>query len=344
MNSFFSKNITYVEYARSGVVYYTDNVEKVSRLKEKGWNFNQYADGFRVIPPEECIVDITNYKKVMQYNNPIINLAYYDFLNDLIESNSLKRFINRILENDSIYYSDFDYLISNGPVLDTEIRIAGSDDRIKKLKMDMLEDFLNNSKYKVYIDKVKKEIGKPKILEHYKQPLSERNITEQIFYKEIDQNICLMKKMDCYNPNIDRIYNLDKISNKIDVILFIPFGCFKYLSSFTNKKNINKIMFWEIHAERNKGKTFKLFEKQLTDKNVLIVDNMYSGKTMKIAKKKVEELGGKPIILGINPKNKNNIVESDYSMVLNNIFSKEELNIKDKELFRNMYIRIFKNN
>lgn len=344
MNSIFSKNITYVEYARSGVVYYTDNIEKVNILKEKGWKYNQYTDGFRVIPPEECIVDITNFRKVMQYNNPIINLAYYDFLNELIENNSLKKFINRIIDNDGIYYSDFDYLISNGPVLDTEIRIAGSDDRIEKLKMDMLEEFLDNPKYKIYIDNVNKEIGKPKILERYKQLLSERSIAEQFFYKELNQNIWLMKKMNCYNPNVDKIYNLDKIDEKNDVMLFIPFGCFKYLSSFTNKNNINKIMFWEIHAERNKGKTFKLFEKNLNGKNVLIIDNMYSGKTMKIAKKKVEALGGKPIILGINPKNKNNIVESDYSMILNNIFAKEELNIKDKEFFRNMYIKIFKNN
>ncbi len=344
MNSIFSKNVTYVEYARSGVVYYTDNIEKVNKLREKGWKFNQYSDGFRVIPPEECIVDITNYKKVMQYNNPIINLAYYDFLNDLIEKNSIKKFINRIIDYDSFYYNDFDYLISNGPVLDTEIRISGSDNRIKKLKMDMLEEFLNNKRYKIYIENVKKEIGKPNILIRYKQPLRERNIIEQIFYKELNENICLIKRINCYNPNIDKIYNLDKINTKVDVILFIPFGCFKYLSSFTNESNINKIMFWEFHAEKNKGKTFKLFEKNLRGKNVLIIDNMYSGKTMNIAKKKVESLGGRPIILGINPKNKNNIVESDYLMILNNIFSKEELNIKDSKLFRNIYTKIFRNN
>ena len=344
MENIFSRNITYVEYARSGVEFYTEDVEKVNLLKEKGWKYNQYTSGFRVVPPEECIVDITNYRKAMQYNNSIINLAYFDFLTNLIENNSIKSFINRIIENDNIYYKNFDFLISYGPILDTEIRISGSDERIKKLKIDMLEEFLNNKNGKFYIDNIKRIIKKTRRLETYRKNLKEQSDVLQNFYKRLNENIHLIKNINCYNQNIEKIYNMEKIIENIDVYLFIPFGCFKYLSSFTNDDNINKIMFWEIHAEKSKEKTFKLFEKKLSGKNVLIIDNMYSGKTMTLAKSKVNELGGNPIVLGINPKNKNNIIESDYIMILNNIFSKNELNINDKDLFRNLYIKIFSEN
>lgn len=341
MNNVFSKNITYVEYARSGVEFYTENIEEVKQLIDAGWKCNQYTDGFRVIPPEECIVDITNYQKAMQYGNPIFNLAYYDFLIDLIENNTINYFINRIIEGDIIYYRNFDFLVSYGPILDTEIRISGSDSRIKKLKIDMAQEFINSKNYKAYIKNASMLIKSPRELCTYKQKLCEKDEREQKFYKEIEENIKIIKNIKVYNPNIFKIYNLDKIQD-IDVILFIPFGCFKYLSSFTNSKNLGKIMFWEFHIEETKPSTFKLFEKNLKNKKILIIDNMYSGKTMNLAKEKVKEQGGVPIILGINPKNKNNILNSDYSMILNTIFKNNELDVKDKDFFRNIYIEIFK--
>lgn len=342
MKDVFLKNITYVEYARSGVEYYTENLEELKELAEKGWKFNKYIGGFRVIPPEECIVDITDYQKAMQYGNPIFNLAYYDFLKELIEQNKINSFINQILEDNIVYYRDFQFLVSYGPILDTEIRISGSDDRIKKLKIDMVENFIDSNKYSRYIANVESEINTVRELSTCVKKLKDNSNKEQNFYKEVQEFINVLNKTRCYNPNQFKIYNYEKIENCYDVVLFIPFGCFKYLSSFTNEDNIEKIMFWEFHAESSKEHTFKLYEKDLTDKRVLIIDNMYSGKTMQIAKNKVEKLGGIPITLGMNPKNKNNILTTDYTMILNHIFEKNELNIADKDLFRNLYINIFK--
>lgn len=154
----FEKNVTYVNYARSGVEYYTNNLSEVYEFCKEGWKFNSYYDGFRLIPPEECIVDITDYQKASQYTNLEFNLIYYDFLNDLLSKNKLSYFINNILHEKNIFYKNFKYLVSYGPILETEIRISGSDNRIKKLKMDMVDKFLNSKDYDKYSNKVQNEI------------------------------------------------------------------------------------------------------------------------------------------------------------------------------------------
>lgn len=343
VKNIFKDNITYVEYARSGVIYFTDNLEKARKLKEKGWKYSKCCKGIRLIPPEETIVDITDYKKVLQYQNLVFNLAYYDFIKNLIENNMLKGYINSILERKSFLYKDFEYLISYGPILDTEVRISGSDNRVKQLKMDMAEFFIKSEEYIKYEIKVQEELGKPKDIKTYIKKFSELSDVQKSFYKEIKENISIIKEMEPYQQNIYEYTNLN-ILNEIaaDILLFIPFGCFKYMSSFINDSNINKVMFWEIHAENSKESTFKLFSKEIYGKKVLIIDSMYSGKTMKILKNKIIEMGGIPILFGISPRNKNNILSADYVLIINTIYKTLDINIDEEDFFRNKYIEICK--
>ena len=341
----FVENITYVEYARSGVVYYTINIEEVKELLKSGWSFNKYSKGFRVIPPEESIVDITDYKKVTQYENVIFNLAYYDFLTELIENNLLNGFINCIIESKKFFYKNFEYLVSYGPILHTEIRIAGSDNRIKRLKMDMAESFIKSKEYSTYYSKVKEEMGVPKELKTYNKSFEELSQAEKDFYNEIEENISIFKNIKPFNPMIYKYYNINIIEKlDADIILFIPFGCFKYMSSFVNKENFSKVMLWEVHAEESKESTFKMFNKNMDGKKVLIIDSMYSGKTLKFLKNKVLERGGTPILLSMGPKNKNNILNSDYTLILNTIFKTDKLKIEETNFFRNKYLSILGGN
>lgn len=339
----FDSNITYVEYARSGVEYYTESLEETRTLVGYGWKYHKTSKGFRVVPPEVSIVDLTDYNRAMQYQNLYFNYIYYLFLKKLLKNNKLNNYINEILEKNKLKYKNFKFLVSIGPVLDSEIRIVGSDKRIEILKMDMLEKFINSTYYEKIIEQCYEEMEKYNELESYKIFLEERSSLEQSFYKDLSNQIGFLSNKKVYNENIFKIYNIEKLKKEyVDVIVFLPFGCFKYLSSFVTKDNVKKIMFWEIHADCNKESTFKLYNKNLKGKKVLVVDNMYSGKTMKLIKRMILEKGGTPIILGLNPKNLNNIKIADYVMILNTIYKSSELNTSMEELFEKIYISTLK--
>ncbi|MEI3434182.1 MAG: hypothetical protein V8R26_04055 [Clostridia bacterium] len=338
INDIFDNNISFVDYSRSGIVYYTEDLDELYNLTKKGWKFYCCNKGFRLTPPEESIVDITNYDKSIQYQNLDFNLIYYKFLKKLLENNKLNSYINIILQENEIFYKDFKYLISSGPVLETEIRIFGSDKRIKKLKIDMVNKFINSKNYQDSRNKLNL-----KLLETKNIPLSKRAEKEKVFFEEIKRKVSLIRDSNTYNEKIYKIYNMQLIENdNFDIYIFVPFGCFKYLSSFITIENVEKIMFWEEHAEKTRTNTFKLFSKDLKNKKILIIDNIYSGKTLEKLKTKIRIKGGIPYVLGLNPKNKNNILTSDYIMILNHIYKRNDLNIEKKDFFENMYKKILK--
>ena len=322
------------EYGRTGISYYTEDLDEAYDLASKGWKITR-TKGFKMIPLEESIVDITDYNKTMQYNDFDLNYGYFIFVKDLYEKKELNIYIDDIINSKKGYYEDFKYFISYGDVLDAEIRISGSDMRIRDLKKDMINKLINkigfNSKHKESVSK---------ILEQGELDICDRSEKEKMFFQELEKKISLTKKVSVYNKKVFKIYNWDLIEEmNFDVFLFIPFGCFKYLSSFINEKNVEKTMFWEVHGESFKNKEFRLFSKNLKNKKVLIIDKIYSGKTIEIIKDKVKKDGGIPFVMGLNPKNKKNIKQTDYVIILNNVFKSEDL-ICDENLFKNLYKKI----
>ena len=73
IKTIFNKNIRFVEYSRSGVVYYTQDLDTLNELYRNGWKYNLCEKGFRVIPPSITVCDICECKKVEQYKNIILN-------------------------------------------------------------------------------------------------------------------------------------------------------------------------------------------------------------------------------------------------------------------------------
>ena len=137
----FKNNLEYVSYARTGILYDTNDVEEINYLCKKGWKYNMINS---LSPPVAIICDICDCSKIMQYGNAQFNLAYFIFIKDLKRNNRLNNFIISILNNKSMYYKDFLYHISNGPILENSIRIKGIDKRIHTLKIDMVKEFLRN--------------------------------------------------------------------------------------------------------------------------------------------------------------------------------------------------------
>ena len=83
----------------------------------------------------------------MQYNNARFNLAYFLFIKKLKENNKLDNFIKNIINKKNIYYKDFHYHISDGPILENSVRIKGIDNRINTLKIDLVKEFIKDEQY-----------------------------------------------------------------------------------------------------------------------------------------------------------------------------------------------------
>ena len=329
----FQNNVKFVEYSRSGVVYYTENLDELYELKKLGWNFNTCSAGYRVIPPSVTICDITECKKIEQYKNIILNLAYFNFLKKLKKKNKLEDYIYHVLRNNEVYYKNFSFHVSCSPILEAEIKIEGVDLRLYHLKEDMLVEFMNQEDYKDFYLLSKKQISKnkmyikkiendPKILSFYETLIKKNSIVRPIYISS-----------EHYQIDTSILEDLE-----YDIMLFIPYGCYKFINLFMNKNNYQKVMFWEVHIDQSKPNIHKLYAKDICGRRILILDSVYSGKTVLYIKKVVEEMGGIPIILGIYPKSKSVINILDYVLLINKVYKKDELDLEDPKFFEHIYI------
>lgn len=331
----FNKNIRFVEYSRSGVVYYTNELCELYELKLNGWKYNLCEKGFRIIPPSVTICDICECKKVEQYKNIILNLAYYLFLSNLIKNNRLSKFIDSIINENPLYYSNFSYHISTGPILETEIKLEGTDCRIETLKKHLLLSFLKTDDYNILYSKCKCNIKNNVMFE--KKVENNSNVLN--FYNDLIEKNLPLKNININTQN----YCIDTtVLNKVDydLILFIPFGCYKFIGQFINMDNYQKAMFVELHIDKDKPCTHRFHFKNMKNKKVLIIDSVYSGKTLLQAKEMVIQNGGIPILLGVNPKSKNILNILDYALILNKIYDCSD--ISSNINFEKIYIKTFK--
>ena len=342
INKIFKENITFVEYSRSGIIYYTDDLEVLNELKILGWKYNECSRGYRVIPPSISVCDITELKKVFQYQNTIINYAYFLYLKKISKENKLSDLINFIICKNKLFYKNFEFHISSGPIIETEIKIEGLDNRINQLKKDLMINFLESSDYNFLYEVAKQKLCKNTIYSITKFCLDSLSENVKAFYERLislNENINKKFKLPEKNYNID-MNLLDKVD--YDILLFIPNGCYKFLNLFVNEKNYRKIMFWEFHIDDTKPTTHKIFNKNFKGKKVLLVDSVYSGKTLLKLKKIIEEKGGYPILLGLYPKSKSVINILDYTLILDKLYDVKELDLNDINMYENLYINRLK--
>ena len=334
----FNNNLEYVYYARSGIVYHTTDVEEIYYLSSRGWKYNKIDS---ISPPTITLCDICDCEKIMQYDNAQFNLAFYLFITRLKENNKLENFIRNVLNKKSIYYKDFYYHVSDGPILENSVRIKGIDNRINTLKIDLVKEFIKNEEYDYYIELVKMMMkNSPNI--HLKLINKKKSKETNQYYewlKEINKGIYYDIKIKENNFEID----IQKLKNiNYDIILLIPNGCYKYIDVFANKDNISRIMFMEIHADNTSRRRHTINKEDLKNKKVLLIDSAFSGKTLQIAKRYVEEQGGTPIVLGIYPKSRSILNIMNYALIMNKIYKVEELKNEDEDMFIKLYIENLK--
>lgn len=318
-------HLVFGENGRSIATYYTLNLEEAKDYIDNGWSYeiDYKGNGLWLRAPDEWLVDLTDPFKIYYYGNPIVNVAYYNFLKSLAKKNQLKEYIDFVISNNKIFYKNFEFAIADGPVLQSEIRILGSDDRLKNLKHDLIKSFVKGFYYNSYYSEAKECLGKIKSIQFsykFKEPISTK---EAEFYHTLNKYLKIVDEKSEINHKV--LKNLKKQLPNCDIIVLIPKGCFKYMSSIIDETNIDKVMFWEMHVNSHVNKCFTLFSKDLKGKRVLIIDQIYSGKTLEIIKNLVSSQGGIPITLGVFPKSIFSLNNADYVVFLDQVVATSDI-------------------
>jgi len=327
------------DHGREEVSFSTYDIQVLYGKHDQGWTFKNIEDGFLIRSPEEWLVDLTDPYKIIFYDGVTTNLAYYNFLHDLIKKSSFDRFLKDVVKKYHLH--DFSFHLINGPALETEIRISGLDRRVSRLKESLYTEIESNSLWQCYLEEAKKYLGPVREIKSCKVSIHDAPLEIKSFFFSL---------MDIYNPlnsfkgdpfNSVYIENLFDNVPEADVYIFIPWGCFHYISSFINKNNINKIMLWELHADRHQNHMNKYLTKDLQGKKVLIIDNSYTGSTLNMMAELVKKEGGQPEKLAVYPKSKLAVESSDYCLFADKVLKSSDIDLNDNDWVRKKYKEIF---
>ena len=313
------------DHGRTGVYIHTEDCEIAYKKVKSGWSVECSHDGFWLRAPDISLVDTTEPFRIYQMNDDRINFALYKYLKRLNQENKLHLLIDGILKDNQEKYEQFDYYISEGEVLEAEIRIGGSDNRIDALKKAIIFQVQKSKGWDNSVFESIKWLGETRDLRCSTNKFDQK--TKEFINHLDDLNLSLFGVTKPINRLI--IKGLIKQLPKFDYLIFAPTGCYRYISSFLCKKTLSKIMLWEIHINRKRKENNRMFNKKIQNKTCLIIDKTYTGKTLNRIAEIVRKEGGKPIKLGLFPKNKQAIKAADYILLLDKIFKSDKMNLSD---------------
>ncbi len=130
---------------------------------------------------------------------------------------------------------------------------------------------------------------------------------------------------------------------KNDIYIFVPKSGLKYALGFIEEMGSDEqIMLWECHLSLDQTKELRIFNKDLRNKKVAIIDRSYSSNTLDYLKEKVEREGGHPLSVALFPKSKRAIQNSDYILFLDKFIPSKNIRFK-KNWQEDLFIKTINN-
>lgn len=321
----FEECISYnAENGQSDASTVCSNLEEVSFLISKGWKWNRQAEGYYLRAPSVWLVDMTDPVKINFYGDLYANYAYYIFLEKLEQKGDIYDWISMILNKNGCYYRDFQFSWTEGPIVESEFRVIGSDRRVKRLRKDMFAGFTAAEEFAHYFREAEEYLGEIRPVQIKNKPLPDQPQAVQDYYKKLAY-IFSCYGVPTYNPQIVT-YDWNGMPD-FDKIVLSPTGCFDFLSSLTEVVGCqaDRIGYYEVHSDpRKTGSAFYNMEIREND-TVVVIDKVYSGYSLEKMAKKVAGLGGIPIRTALYPKSRAGIKKSDYVMIGQKVFPASEV-------------------
>jgi len=335
----FSDYVTEGAHGRTGAFAITDDYDVVGEKVKLGWSFEFTKDGFWLRAPDISLVDLTEPFRIYQTGDGYSNLSAFNFLRDLRKSCNLPDFVNGVILHNKEEYENFDYYVSEGGVLEGEIRIGGSDTRVNRLKNDIIGEATQTKEWSQYLSGTHEYLGKIRNI-----PIHSRKF-EDFGPKSAD----FIRYVNSLNHRLDEsiqplgMSTLEGVIQKLpdfDVMIFVPTGCYRYMTSFLSDNIVDKVMLWEVHIDPNQPKTYKLMNKSLEDKKCLIVDKSYTGKTLNHMGNLVRDLGGIPIRFGLFPKSRCAVKGAEQVLFLDEVLDSNNMCVENENWPVNFYKRV----
>lgn len=292
----------------------SDNAEEVCELLSLGFSYQLDDVGVILRAPEDWIVDITDFSRANSLSNDFKNvMSFYLTLMDCFEKYGCDDFIKNILSR-NITYENFTYKISQATPIWGEIRIIGSDNRVKQVKYDIYNYIKNTNEFLSYYKYIEKNI---ECKNAEIKTISLKTINNYEKYK----NLFLYYEQihDMKYETVSIVKTDYSILPSSDVYLFAPKSCFDYMFNILDKNSHTSVSFLEVHAYNVALSMIKCCEKNMKGKRVAIFDKVYSGKTIDILTKYVIDNEGIPLRIGVYPKNITNYKFLDYIVFLDKL-------------------------
>jgi len=163
----FKDNLYFDEtHQRKEISFRTYNLEILSARYNQGWSFKKIKEGFLIRAPEEWLVDLTDPYKILFYEDAVVNLACYDFLKDLIAKDNFDRFVKNVIKK--YHLKGFEIQLLQGPGIESEIRVAGSDNRAIQLRELLFSEVENNDLWQHFLNKAKGYLGSVRKMKSFK--------------------------------------------------------------------------------------------------------------------------------------------------------------------------------
>lgn len=344
IQSIFNQNFSMSSYSQTGVSFFSSDLSCVSDFVRSGWKYHKFSETYRLVPPRVTLADLVDYQKIWQYKSATFNYLFFLFLKATISSGLLDSWIIHIINSNRCFYHTFSFRLVTGPALEAEIILTGSDDRIYKLKNEIITEY--KKYYSLRLNSITTDMQAPD-LRFY--PSFSPDV--EAFFREIKEERKLLGEDPSLGGCGYTIQNIETLPC-CDVILLIANGGLKFLFDFVDSENLNKIMLLEYHhwISELMGKMESNYfgisshTKKFGNKSVIIVDSVYSGKTLLEVAELVRHRGGFPITLGLNPKSRVAISCCDYVLVAGRIYSSSNMDMNDSHLFETMYNVILNEN
>lgn len=326
----FNDYLTVGDHGRTGVFMKTDSCDVLLEKVQLGWSFEETRGGFWLRAPDISVVDITEPFRTYQLGDAVTNLACYRRLKDLQSTGMLTEVIDRLIKTRPEHYANFDYYISEGPVLEAEMRIGGSDRRVSEIRKDLFTRLLSEDGWNDYLEQAREFLGEIRqitIRNGDVNSLGDRSANLVRYLTEVNKVVYPQRNWF----DFEMIDHLTEQLPSFDILIFVPTGCYRYMSSFLKDEIVDKIMLWEVHTDRHETRTCKILAKELKSKRCLIIDKSYTGTTLNDIADLVRQEEGEPTRLALFPKSRMGIQNSDYVLFLDKILESDKMSLERPE-------------
>jgi hypothetical protein len=317
---------------KNNLIHITTNISEITNRIKKGWSIYPGKYKFILQAPETVLCDLSEI-----YSNPTANPKEILALFQTLKSVDIQKFLNKFASTP--HFKNLEVVLLEGIASNVEIRIVGSDRRVYDIPISLYRMLKKTNLWKAKLGELN-DIIKTRELNIKSGEINRAKLKTQNFYNKLIKKYSIFGRVNISNRIV---YGFWKDLPKNDIYIFIPKSGLKYTFGFIEEMGSDEqIMLWECHLSLDQTKELKIFNKDLRNRKIAIIDRSYSSNTLDYLKEKVVREGGCPLSIALFPKSKRAIQNSDYILFLDKFIPSKNIHFS-KNWQEKLFIKIANN-